>query len=413
MAFNLVVKYFFIILLLSTLSTFFLFGVQNGLQKQYCPTEYLSQTEETEISSWLQYGENWNGEILIHVNSTKNEIVFTDDYQIRMISKGFHPLCMKYEHYYKRIERIEKYCGAFASNSHGVYAFTNGPNAVMFNDETKLLHCTVPKVSSYTWTTLFINLLDFNLYDYINPYDDMFAFLKQYSKRNETSLIYSSTDKRLVAKRFQTYTKFLITRNPFERLLSAYTNKFQSNNLAYEYKYGPKIIIANYLSHLTKDLIETVSNKLNEGETNLGLEASVIQQIVRLGVGEGNYNITFGEFLNFIIQTVAESGIESLDYHWVPITIVCNPCTVRYDLIVKFETLYEDSQEILDYAQTNVTHDKVQFPKRDHLITKDRCNEAFLNIPRDVRNKLHELFKEDFILFDYKYNGENSNNEFC
>ena len=126
------------------------------------------------------------------------------------------------------------------------------------------------------------------------------------------------------------------------RLLSAYTSKFTQKQYPYENKHAPKIIKANYLSHLKPDLIETMRTYL-KGGVNTGstmeLEESVIQQIKRLDAGEGNYNITFIEFLNYLIADIAQSGRDSLDHHWAPVTIVCNPCTVRYDFIVKSETL--------------------------------------------------------------------------
>ena len=137
-----------------------------------------------------------------------------------------------------------------------------------------------------------------------------------------------------------------------------------------------RIIKANYLSHLKSDLIEELRAHLKEG-MKLELEESIMQQIERLDAGEGNYNITFIEFLNYLIGDIAESGRDSLDYHWAPVTIVCNPCTVRYDFIVKFETLQEDSELLLDYMQAHYSHNNtVEFPRRSPTIDSNRCNEA-------------------------------------
>ena len=37
-------------------------------------------------------------------------------------------------------------------------------------------------------------------------------------------------------KRLLTYTTFFVTRNPYERLVSAYTSKFTNNSLSIDYK---------------------------------------------------------------------------------------------------------------------------------------------------------------------------------
>ena len=39
-------------------------------------------------------------------------------------------------------------------------------------------------------------------------------------------------------KRLLTYTTFFVTRNPYERLVSAYTSKFTDRSLSIDYKKG-------------------------------------------------------------------------------------------------------------------------------------------------------------------------------
>ena len=359
-------------------------------------------------SSWLEYKENWNGEILINTKPVAKEIVFTDEYQLRMISKGLHPLSVRHEHLHKRIRRVEKYCSAFLPVNQGRYKFGKGYYSVLFNDKVELLQCIVQKVSSSTWVDMFTNLIR----EKVNKNGK--GIPESHPIWNKISLSKNCDDTRLVAQRYQTYTKFLITRHPFERLLSAYTSKFTQGQDWYENTYAPDIITANYLSDLKRDLVKEVREKLKRGEntSNTELDASTIQQIKRLDAGVGNYKITFLEFLNYIILQITDFGRKSLDYHWAPITVVCDPCTIRYDVIAKFETLHEDSQIILDYVQDNTPNLNVSFPKRNASITEDLCNKAFKDIPLRVRTALYRFYKEDFILFGYQYYGENQN-QYC
>ena len=369
--------------------------------------ENTESTKSTK-SSWLEYKRNWDEEILIKTNPAVKEIVFTDEYHLKMISKGPHPLNVKHKYLHKRRSRLEKYCSAFPSVNQGRYNFGKGYYSVLFNDNVQLLQCMVQKVSSSTWVDVFIWLIREKIGK------KRYALPASHPIWKKISLVHNCNDTRRMAQRYQTYTKFLITRNPFERLVSAYTSKFTQGQDWYEMTYAPDVIIANYLSNIKNVLVNEVREKLKRGESilNSELNENIIQQIKRLDAGVGNFKITFSEFLNYIIVQSTVFGRKSLDYHWAPITVICDPCTIRYDIIAKFETLHEDSKIILDYVQAN-TSQKVNFPKAEPNITGDRCNEAFRDIPLSVRNSLYRVYKEDFILFDYLYRGENSNKTYC
>ena len=405
-------KWFVAILIIST----FLVGIEfvtdyDFQRKQITVSTQILNTNilpETHNSAWLDYRKNWDEEILIKTNPAAKEIVFTDEYHLKMISKGPHPLNVKHKYLHKRRSRLEKYCSAFPSVNQGRYNFGKGFYSVLFNDNVQLLQCIVQKVSSTTWVDVFLLL--------VGGSDKYKLTRKQGADavRKKVSLVHNCNDTRRMAQRYQTYTKFLITRNPFERLVSAYTSKFTQGDDLFEMTYAPDIIIANYLSNIKNVLVNEVREKLKRGESilNSELNENIIQQIKRLDAGVGNFKITFSEFLNYIIVQSTVFGRKSLDYHWAPITVICDPCTIRYDIIAKFETLHEDSKIILDYVQAN-TSQKVNFPKGDPNITGDRCNEAFKDIPLSVRNSLYRVYKEDFILFDYLYHGENSNKTYC
>ena len=98
----------------------------------------------------------------------------------------------------------------------------------MFIDKAKLLICSVPKASSSTWLNMMMNLEeDTNLVNrpIVSDVDPIWERI---------SLTQNLNNSTHVAERFQTYTKFFIARNPFTRLLSAYTSKFTQKQYPYE-----------------------------------------------------------------------------------------------------------------------------------------------------------------------------------
>ena len=90
--------------------------------------------------------------------------------------------------------------------------------------------------------------------------------------------------------------------------------------------------------------------------------------------------------------------------------MVCDPCAIKYDVIGKFETLGEDSQAILDFVHANIPEFIYEFPKQDPRVTSINCDEAFRKIPLKVRRSIYEIYRDDFLLFDYEYNEDGSAN---
>ena len=108
---------------------------------------------------------------------------------------------------------------------------------------------------------------------------------------------------------FQNYTKFMIVRHPFDRLLSAYYNilYYQSG------MFGPAWM-PNYLHH--------VFHADSVNETLFTLE--------------------------YFLRLVTDPGwFGYLDRHWTPYTDLCDPCSIEYDYVLRLETLEQDAVPVL------------------------------------------------------------------
>lgn len=46
---------------------------------------------------------------------------------------------------------------------------------------------------------------------------------------------------------------------------------------------------------------------------------------------------TFPEFVSYLLDEIKAK--KELDMHWTPITNFCTPCQVKFNVIVKFESL--------------------------------------------------------------------------
>ena len=117
--------------------------------------------------------------------------------------------------------------------------------------------------------------------------------------------------------RLENYFKFVIVRNPLERLYSAYRNKFtMSYNTYFPKRFGKQIIKRHRKNPSKKSL--------------------------KLG-----HDVTFEEFISYILDPNTE---QPFNEHWRPMYKLCFPCLHKYDVIGKYETMSEDVQYILQVS---------------------------------------------------------------
>lgn len=189
--------------------------------------------------------------------------------------------------------------------------------------------------------------------DLISLFDDkLFKFLNAYPAKERQQML-------------ESYQTFFFVREPFERLLSAYRDKFV---------------------HKTTSLYLTMGRNI----TNK----------VRHSTGNGfrdHERPTFDEFTSYIDQL---SDTSTWDMHWRPSHQTCYPCAINYTYVGHFETVKEDA----DYILKQLRLDKmVEFPSFRGSRTPDELQKYYSQIPLDRIIRLAENYHTDFDMFGYKY----------
>lgn len=170
----------------------------------------------------------------------------------------------------------------------------------------------------------------------------------------------------------KTYFKFFIVRDPFERLISAFKDKFVHNPRFepwYRHEIAPGII-RKY--------------RRNRTETR-GIQ---FEDFVRY-LGDPNHRWLDLQFGDHII-------------HWVTYVELCAPCEIRYSVIGHHETLEEDAPYILKEAGIDHLVSYPTIPPGITVYNKTKVEHYFLGISkRDIR-RLYARFEGDFKLFGYQ-----------
>lgn len=233
---------------------------------------------------------------------------------------------------------------------------------VFVEDKYKILYCEVPKAGCSNWKRVLMVLA---------------GVAKSAKEIKHNAVHYSNHIRQLdsysreeIAKRLQTYTKVLFVREPLERLVSAYRDKFENPNHYYHPVFG-KPIIARYRVNASKEALKT---------------------------GSG---VTFPEFMRYLFDVNKPVG---MDIHWTPAHNLCHPCLMEYDIIGKFETMAEEANFALQQlgAPSNLT-----FPSfKDRNPSDERTSAKimqryFAQLGAADLQRAYDFYYMDYQMFNY------------
>lgn len=177
----------------------------------------------------------------------------------------------------------------------------------------------------------------------------------------------------------ENFTKMIVVRHPFERLVSFYKMAFCNRTFENQ-------VIGNWAIKKYGELFYELK-KMNATYSN-----------------NSHFKIlTFKEFIDLVIahhELVLKGRlkIQKYDSHFVPITRMCYPCLTKFDIIAKVETLDADLTmlfKLLDF-RVNISYPDVYKRSSKHFYL------AMMNSLTSQQVKaLKHIYKSDFELFGY------------
>ena len=225
--------------------------------------------------------------------------------------KPLNTLDLPYSHI-KRLERIADYCSmpSRVADEHRyreVYKFTTPHNNFYFK-KFNISYCKVPKVGC-TFMMQMFDILTHGTTDLSNT--------PRVSIHKSTRL-YKNND----LKGIPTLSA---ARDPYSRLYSAYVDKLVLPNI--------------YMTNLKIRNIAPKQARLKANGSN-SLCAS---------------NITFQEFLDYVIVQAKGLTNDIMNMHWAPIYSICNFCETNNYIIVKQESFSDDALDFINTLEVSNT----------------------------------------------------------
>ncbi|XP_078399149.1 carbohydrate sulfotransferase 8-like [Cetorhinus maximus] len=233
---------------------------------------------------------------------------------------------------------------------------------IYVEEQYRLLYCEVPKAGCSNWKRVLMVL---------GGWAGSTAQIQHKAAHYGNSLRrLDSFDREGMWLRLRTYTKLLFVREPLERLVSAFRDKFEQPNAYYHPVFGTAII-ARYRPNATQEALST---------------------------GSG---VTFPEFVRYLLDSGRPVG---MDIHWEPVSHLCSPCLVHYDFIGHFESLESEADSVLRLigAPGNLTYPHFKDRHSWEERTSPRISHQYLaQLSPSDRHRAFHFYQSDYAMFNY------------
>ncbi|XP_041847763.1 carbohydrate sulfotransferase 8-like isoform X2 [Melanotaenia boesemani] len=229
-------------------------------------------------------------------------------------------------------------------------------------DKYKLLYCQVPKAGCSNWKRTLMVLAGqaSNAQSIKHDAVHFGGYIKTLDSFNQTQ----------IKHRLETYKKVLFVREPFERVVSAFRDKFENPNEYYHSVFGTAII-SKYRKNPSVKALKT---------------------------GSG---VMFKEFIQYLLDVHRPVG---MDIHWEQVNQLCHPCLIDYDLIGKFENMEEESNFLLRLIGAPSSFTLPSFKDRnprDKRTSMEITEKYFSQVSMLERQRVYDFYYMDYMMFNY------------
>ena len=237
---------------------------------------------------------------------------------------------------------------------------------LLVDHEHKLIYCVIPKAACTTWKGIMANstsagyTLRGTKIHWRYPH---MVFSKHYLSKVGLDYIRSDMVK-LWNSTLQHYTKFLVVRDPMQRILSAYYDKLRDDTPLLPF-------------------LRVMREYFNRTDT-----------------------VPFSDFVHFL----TDPGYHlQYNIHWKSYNRLCSPCNIQYDYILRLETMEYDQNHILPLLRMNTKRPlpKLNLSPNSNIMDTNHKQDHLDEYWSVEESQLRDLLQRYYIdrtIFGYQYN---------
>lgn len=184
------------------------------------------------------------------------------------------------------------------------------------------------------------------------------------------------SDMQRVSK-LSSYWKFIILRNPLERIVSAFRNKLEAPlNFHEMYSHTFEMMKRSILQHYHK-------NRFNQWRASNGTS--------------GELKLEFPTYIQWVVDTPNEK----LNEHFCPMLYLSEPCRLHYDFYGNFKRISQDVNLVLEMYQIpkEYFHDQSYYATSG-VATSMLLEKYYSTVSADLKLA---LFQDFYVELDYYY----------
>ncbi|XP_068229133.1 carbohydrate sulfotransferase 11-like [Palaemon carinicauda] len=229
----------------------------------------------------------------------------------------------------------------------------------LISEKFKLIWCNIFKAASSSWLYNFLLMAGYTDKEMRKTKTPLIDFLRHnVYKRPSVEELKSFLGR-------EDFSSFIIVRNPFERLLSAFRDKIESSRQAF---YRP---LRCYI------------------QKTYGIQGKRLH----------NCKPSFPAFIDYVIEEHRNG--KAPDEHWAPYYQFCSPCQTKFDYILRFETLDQDEAFLVNEIEGLVSVIKPHKLHSSHTVYSTVTEFYFRQLSAEQMTALYAIYEKDFRIFDY------------
>ncbi|XP_064094994.1 carbohydrate sulfotransferase 11-like isoform X2 [Macrobrachium nipponense] len=228
----------------------------------------------------------------------------------------------------------------------------------LISEKYKLVWCNVFKAASSSWVYNFMLMAGYSDKEMRKQNASPIEFARMEYKRPSVEELNSFLER-------EDFSSFIIVRDPFERLLSAYRDKIESQQQAF---YRP-------------------------------LRCHIQKTYGSLRGTSRDCRPSFSEFVDYIIDEHVNG--KPPNEHWAPYYTFCSPCQTKFDYILHFETLDQDEAFLVKKIEDLSSVVKPHKLHSSHTEYSTITAFYFGQLTEEQKKQLYSIYEKDFEIFDY------------